>query len=163
MQAAAQRHLDFSLGLYADPIYFGDYPQSVKALVPSLPALTDQEKASLNGSVDYFALNHYNSYYVNNDPASGTLEGTAVSYISSAGVGIGEQAESSWLYVVPWGFRCVLPGCWSELCIMSRVAGGEAKHHFHITMPINIDTNQNVCHVRQVGLDSATNMQDILP
>ncbi len=111
MQAAAQRHLDFTLGLYADPIYLGDYPQSVKALVPSLPALTDQEKASLKGSVDYFALNHYTSYYVKNDPGSGTLEGTAVSYVSSAGVAIGEQAESSWLYVVPWGFRCVLPGC----------------------------------------------------
>jgi len=115
MQAAAQRHLDFALGLYADPIYLGDYPQSVKALVPSLPALSDHEKASLNGSVDYFALNHYTSYYVKNDPASGTLEGTAVSYISSAGIAIGEQAESSWLYVVPWGFRCVLPGCWSAM------------------------------------------------
>ncbi|DBA77308.1 TPA: hypothetical protein ACH3X2_000830 [Trebouxia sp. C0005] len=106
--AAAQRHVDFTLGLYADPVYLGDYPQSVKALVPSLPALTDQEKASLKGSVDYFALNHYTSYYVKDAPGSGTLEGTAVSYISSAGVAIGEQAESSWLYVVPWGFSAIL-------------------------------------------------------
>ena len=82
MQAAASRHLDFILGLYADPIYLGDYPQSVKDRVPSLPALTDQEKASLKGSADYFALNHYTSYYVKGDPSSGSSEGTGTTYIS---------------------------------------------------------------------------------
>ena len=61
LQAAASRRLDFTLGLYADPIYLGDYPQSVKDRVPSLPALTDQEKSLLKGSADYFALNHYTS------------------------------------------------------------------------------------------------------
>ena len=105
LQAAAARHLDFILGLYADPIFLGDYPQSVKDRVPSLPPLTDHEKASLKGSVDYFALNHYTSYYVKDDPSTGTPEGVMVSYYSSNGVAIGQQAESSWLYVVPWGFK----------------------------------------------------------
>ncbi len=61
-------------------------------------------------------------------------------------------------------------------CIISFAAGGKAKHHFHTTMPIEINVTRNFCHVRQVGLesayslfarqlglDSAMNKQDILP
>ena len=61
-------------------------------------------------------------------------------------------------------------------CIISFAAGGKAKHHFHITMPIGINVTKKTCHVRQVGLDSACSsrarqlgldsamhMQDILP
>ena len=102
MQAAASRHLDFTLGLYADPVFLGDYPQSVKDRVP---ALTDQEKALLKGSADYFALNHYTTLYVTDNPSSSSLDGTDTSYTSSDGADIGQQADSSWLYVVPWGFR----------------------------------------------------------
>ena len=118
LQAAASRRLDFTLGLYADPIYLGDYPQSVKDRVPSLPALTDQEKSLLKGSADYFALNHYTSYYVKDNltiiNSSGVVDSTAgrypeqncaSTYISTDGVPIGEAADSHWLYVVPWGFR----------------------------------------------------------
>ncbi len=60
--------------------------------------------------------------------------------------------------------------------IMSLMAGGKAKHHFHTTMPIEINVTKKSCHARQVslesacslcgrqiGLDSAKNMQDILP
>ena len=64
VQAAAQRYLDFELGLYADPCFLGDYPASVRAAVPALPAFTDDEKKQLKGSVDYFALNHYTTVWV---------------------------------------------------------------------------------------------------
>ena len=64
MQAAAARHLDFMLGLYADPIYLGDYPISVRQAVPWMPQFTEAEKAALQGSCDFFALNHYTSQYV---------------------------------------------------------------------------------------------------
>ena len=119
MQAAASRQLDFILGLYADPVFLGDYPQSVKDRVPSLPPLTDQEKATLKGSADYFALNHYTTQYVKNDPSSGSQEGTGVTYTSSAGDAIGEQADSSWLYVVPWGFRYLC--CCSQLLKRAQI------------------------------------------
>ena len=68
-QAAAQRYLDFNLGLYADPCFLGDYPESVKQAVPALPAFTQEQKQQLLGSVDYFALNHYTTVWVENSPA----------------------------------------------------------------------------------------------
>ena len=62
------------LGLYADPIYLGDYPASVRAAVPWMPHFTAAEKAALKGSCDFFALNHYTSQYVgaNTDGSGGT-------------------------------------------------------------------------------------------
>ena len=38
---------------------------------------------------------------------------------------------------------------------MSLVAGGEAKHHSHTTMPIETNITKKLCCVRHVGLDSA--------
>ncbi len=69
-QEAAQRNLDFILGIYADPIFLGDYPASVRERVPDLPEFTAEQIASLKGSADYFALNHYTSRYVSHDDAS---------------------------------------------------------------------------------------------
>lgn len=105
LQDAAQRALDFGLGQYADPIFLGDYPDSVKQRT-SIPPLTDVEKAALKGSVDWFALNHYTSYYVKDDPtgASGP-HGYTTSYYSASGEPLGAQAESVWLYVYPPGLR----------------------------------------------------------
>lgn len=108
MQDAAQRSLDFGLGQYADPIFLGDYPDSVKQRT-SIPLLTDSDKAALKGSVDWFALNHYTSYYVQDDPSgvSGP-PGFNTSYYSASGSAIGPQAESVWLYVYPPGLRYAL-------------------------------------------------------
>lgn len=61
MQAAAERHIEFQVALYADPLYLGDYPASVRQRVPSLPKFTAEEKAALKGSMDYYAMNHYAS------------------------------------------------------------------------------------------------------
>ena len=50
-----QRHLDLNLGIWADPIYFGDYPASVKAALGSLlPSFTPEQSAQLVGSNTYF-------------------------------------------------------------------------------------------------------------
>lgn len=56
MQDAAQRHLDFVLGIYADPIFKGDYPESVRQRVKHLPKFTTEQRRLLMGSIDYFAL-----------------------------------------------------------------------------------------------------------
>ena len=40
VQAAAQRMVEFWLGTFADPIYFGDWPASVKARIPFIPEIT---------------------------------------------------------------------------------------------------------------------------
>jgi beta-galactosidase len=59
-QDAAQRALEFFLGWFADPVYFGDYPASMRErLGDRLPAFNDEEKSLLKGSSDFFGLNHY--------------------------------------------------------------------------------------------------------
>lgn len=64
LQAAAQRYLDFNLGIYADPCFLGDYPASVRKAVKALPHFTEEQKKQLKASVDYFALNHYTTVWV---------------------------------------------------------------------------------------------------
>lgn len=59
-RAAAQRALEFFLGWFADPVYFGDYPESMRAYVGKrLPVFTAAERELLKGSSDFFGLNHY--------------------------------------------------------------------------------------------------------
>lgn len=61
---AAERTLQFFLGWFADPIFFGDYPQLMRVrLGDRLPVFTDAEKALVKGSVDFFGLNHYTTTY----------------------------------------------------------------------------------------------------
>lgn len=49
----------------ADPVYFGDYPASMrKAMGEKLPKFTPEESQLLKGSMDYFAVNFYCGYYV---------------------------------------------------------------------------------------------------
>ena len=42
MQAAAQRMVEFWLGTFADPIYLGDWPESVKARIPYIPKINPE-------------------------------------------------------------------------------------------------------------------------
>jgi beta-galactosidase len=61
---AAQRALEFFLAWFADPIYLGDYPASMRErLGDRLPEFTAEEKAALLGSSDFFGLNHYTTMY----------------------------------------------------------------------------------------------------
>ncbi len=41
-QAAAQRKMDFEVGVYMDPIFFGQFPDSVRARLPYLPKITPE-------------------------------------------------------------------------------------------------------------------------
>ncbi len=61
-QEAAQRALEFFLGWFADPIYFGDYPSSMKKrLGTRLPEFSEEDKKMIKGSSDFFGLNHYST------------------------------------------------------------------------------------------------------
>ncbi len=53
----------FCIGLYADPLYFGDYPAEVRARVPHLQHFTPAESAALRNSTDFYAMNHYASRF----------------------------------------------------------------------------------------------------
>ncbi|MEP7323712.1 MAG: GH1 family beta-glucosidase [Saprospiraceae bacterium] len=62
--AAAERALEFFLAWFADPIYKGDYPSSMKdRLGTRLPTFTEEEKILIKGSSDFFGLNHYTTMY----------------------------------------------------------------------------------------------------
>ena len=59
-KAAAQRGLDFNLGWFADPLWFGDYPASMKKCVKEdLPEFTAEEKEMVKGSLDFQGINFY--------------------------------------------------------------------------------------------------------
>jgi len=64
-RAAAQRALDWQLGWFADPIWKGDYPESMRRRCGDrLPSFTEDEKALVKGTSEFFGLNHYSTAYV---------------------------------------------------------------------------------------------------
>lgn len=112
---AAARRLDFQLGWYLDPIYFGDYPLVMRAkLGERLPKFSEEERDLLKSSLDFVGLNHYTTRYIAH--ATGNCENhdyyaaQEMERIAEWGEGekIGEKAASEWLYVVPWGIRKML-------------------------------------------------------
>ncbi|KAI3857785.1 hypothetical protein MKX03_033913 [Papaver bracteatum] len=83
-KTAAARRIDFHFGWFLDPIYFGDYPKTMREeLGDLLPKFSDEDGELLRNSVDFLA-----EYPV--------------------GQAIGEKAASEWLYIVPWGLRKLL-------------------------------------------------------
>lgn len=69
--AAAQRALEFFLGWFADPIYLGDYPETMRTrLKDRLPEFSKEDISLINNSNDFFGLNHYSTNLVSdvNDP-----------------------------------------------------------------------------------------------
>lgn len=113
---AAERRQLFQVGWFADPIWWGDYPEIMKSLVGArLPKFTPSEQLALKGSYSLFALNHYTSRYAQALPvmppshSSGWDDDQCL--LDTAlrnGTPIGPRAGSDWLYSVPWGLRKLL-------------------------------------------------------
>ncbi|XP_046748528.1 myrosinase 1-like isoform X1 [Diprion similis] len=109
----------FNCGWMAHPLYFGDYPEIMKtrvALVSEyqgyprsrLPEFSDEWIAIINGTNDYFGVNHYSANLVYPDPAeelgvyridSGVIRTIDFSWPATA---------SNWFYVYPPGFGVLL-------------------------------------------------------
>ena len=110
--AAVERKLEFSISWFADPIYFGTYPDSMRQqLGDRLPEFTDAERALVQGSNDFYGMNHYTANYIRSRPADtqppdwdfmGNLE---TRFEDKAGHSIGEETQSFWLRPNPNGFR----------------------------------------------------------
>ncbi|KAH0853835.1 hypothetical protein HID58_092823 [Brassica napus] len=62
-KVAAGRRIDFQLGWFLDPLFFGDYPASMRQkLGDNLPTFTPEEKEfMLQNSWDFLGINHYTS------------------------------------------------------------------------------------------------------
>lgn len=119
-QKAAETARQFMFGWFAHPIFSssGDYPAEMKSRVAyvsrkqgfprsRLPTFTPQQIQRLKGASDFLGLNHYTTYLVNQ--GSGEIH-TQPSFGDDMGVVISQKDEwprtnSTWLRVVPWGFR----------------------------------------------------------
>jgi beta-glucosidase len=114
-QEAATRALEFFLGWFADPIYLGDYPQSMKdRLGDRLPTFTTDEITLVKGSSDFFGLNHYTTMYAaesNPDDGKGDIYGNGgLSEDQDVTLSVDPEWEltsMNWA-VVPWGCQKLL-------------------------------------------------------
>lgn len=112
---AAQRSLEFLLGWFADPIYFGDYPQVMRHRVRDrLPQFTPDDREWIKGSNDFFGLNHYITLYTSHAEGQnikgevygegGISENQEVQLSTDP---TWEKTEMGWA-IVPWGCRKLL-------------------------------------------------------
>lgn len=114
-QASSQRALEFFLGWFADPLYFGDYPEVMHERVQDrLPKFTTEQQALLKGSTDFFGLNHYTTMY--SSECNG--ESPQLSAHGNGGLsedqGVALTSDESWKTtdmqwaIVPWGCNKLL-------------------------------------------------------
>ncbi|XP_017979544.1 PREDICTED: putative beta-glucosidase 41 isoform X2 [Theobroma cacao] len=111
---AANRAMDFGIGWFLDPLFFGDYPLSMKRLVGErLPQVLPEMSKMLLGSLDFIGINHYTTLYARNDRTrirklilqDASSDAAVITTSFRGGAPIGERAASRWLRVVPWGIR----------------------------------------------------------
>ncbi|KAL7273337.1 Beta-glucosidase 1B [Rhizina undulata] len=110
---AAERKLEFAISWFADPIYFGRYPDSMrKQLGSRLPEFTPEEVSLVKGSNDFYGMNHYTANYIKHrdtPPAlNDNLGNLELSFYNKAGDCIGPETQSTWLRPSPEGFRKLL-------------------------------------------------------
>jgi beta-galactosidase len=114
-RAAAERALEFFLGWFADPVYRGEYPSSMRErLGDRLPVFTGEDRRLIMGSSDFFGLNHYTTMYASearNGPAAVSVYGNGgIAEDQDVDLTVDpswELTEMGWA-VVPWGFRKLL-------------------------------------------------------
>ncbi len=112
---AAQVALEFFLGWFADPIYFGDYPQCMRDNVGErLPRFSDYEQGLLLGSSDFFGLNHYTTMYASQQGDEVEEQSVYGNGGLSEDQGVELSVDPGWpktsmqWAVVPWGCRKLL-------------------------------------------------------
>ncbi|KAF7924634.1 uncharacterized protein EAE97_010585 [Botrytis byssoidea] len=107
---AAERKLEFSISWFADPIYHGKYPDSMRAqLGDRLPTFTDDEIALVKGSNDFYGMNHYTANYIRHkttEPEENDFLGNLeLLFENKQGDNIGPETQSVWLRPNPQGFH----------------------------------------------------------
>ncbi|XP_021910507.1 beta-glucosidase 40 isoform X2 [Carica papaya] len=114
---ASQRAQDFQLGWFLEPLFFGDYPISMRSRVGSrLPKFTTYETDLVKGSLDFVGINHYTTFYATNNKTGiiGFLlndtvaDSGAFTLPFKDGKAIGDRANSIWLYIVPQSMRSLM-------------------------------------------------------
>jgi len=107
--------VEFFLGWFADPIYFGDYPEVMRQrLKERLPQFTSQERDQIKGSNDFLGLNHYTTMYAS-DAGGKKMQGEVYGnggLAEDQDVQLStdpqwEKTEMGWA-IVPWGLNKLL-------------------------------------------------------
>jgi beta-galactosidase len=112
---ACQRALDWMLGWYADPVWKGDYPENMKGFLGDrLPKFTEEEKALVKDSSDFFGLNHYTTGYITapeGEASTLSMWGNVQSggYFADQNIAVTDdplwkRTDMDWA-VVPWGLK----------------------------------------------------------
>ncbi|RPD65700.1 beta-glucosidase 1A [Lentinus tigrinus ALCF2SS1-6] len=110
---AAQRGIDFKLGRFADPIYKGYYPETIKSIVGDrLPEFTKEELVVVKGSSDFFGLNTYTTQLVKEGGDSEIQGNVKYTFTRPDGTQLGTQAHVPWLQTYAPGFRSLLNYLW---------------------------------------------------
>uniref|UniRef100_A0A3Q2CJ91 beta-glucosidase n=1 Tax=Cyprinodon variegatus TaxID=28743 RepID=A0A3Q2CJ91_CYPVA len=99
---AARSVVEFYLGWYVHPIFNGDYSPHVKRSVLEQSLFTPEEIKRINGTYDYFGLNHYCSVL-----AFPVDFGTTQHYEADSDR-TWIESGSSWLKMTPFGLRRLL-------------------------------------------------------
>ncbi|XP_056632045.1 myrosinase 1-like [Diorhabda sublineata] len=118
---ASEKLLQFTFGMYANPIFIGDYPSIVKDSIEKrslaqgfsksrLPEFSDEEIKYIKGTADFLGLNQYSTSYVK---ATVNADPTGMGYdfdpeVDSWYDETWETGASPWLSVVPWGIKKML-------------------------------------------------------
>lgn len=111
-KAAAQRGVEFYLAWFADPVWKGDYPAVMRErLGDRLPVFTEEEKALIKGSSDFFGLNHYTTLLAF-EPEENEGKKSSGGMIGDSGVRLSddpawEKTHMDW-NIVPQGCRELL-------------------------------------------------------
>lgn len=109
-QAAQRRALDWQLGWFADPIYKGAYPATMRERCGDrLPEFSDEEVAMLKGSSDFFGLNHYSTDFVSEgeDGPPAVPNYFADQDVRNVSDPRWQRTDMGW-DIVPWGFEKLL-------------------------------------------------------
>lgn len=111
-RSAAQRSMEFSLGWFADPIYFGDYPEVMRQRVKErLPKFADEDESLIKGSNDFFGLNHYMTFYASAEAQPPKkFDNTSLDADQNVHLSLDpawQKTAMGWA-IVPWGCRKLL-------------------------------------------------------
>ena len=112
---AAQRAIEFFLGWFGDPLYFGKYPDIMVArLGGRLPEFSDRDRGLIKESSDFFGLNHYTTQYVADASGGAGTGGVNENSDLTVDQDVELSADPAWARtamgwaIVPWGLNRLL-------------------------------------------------------
>ncbi|OWM69098.1 hypothetical protein CDL15_Pgr025285 [Punica granatum] len=105
---ATQRAYDFYFGWLADPLVYGDYPETMKKNAgPRIPSFTPLESKLVKGSFDFLGINFYDAVKVMDNSRS--LDVTLRDYQADTALELKFQQKNSSLFELkPWALQGVL-------------------------------------------------------